>query len=381
VWADCDHLVRNVGQHGFKEIEACSGLTYHPDGILFDLELRKSFKPSSSHRYDALHVLFSNGLLAAELMLFMNLAKQHTGKKIASFREYCERAEWHSPGPVKPQGVFSAAREKSSSTSLKAGASEQLVVYPVLRQWALLECIGIPAMLASLRSLLLLLDVADLVLEAATQCLRDQDASRLDTATFAYLEAFVNAHGREEMRHKHHELGHLADQLRADKRILWCFTAERKHITAKAVMQHSKGMRAFAFGAVARMLTAQISRLEDDNPAWLSSLRTPDIEIPELGSDCRLSRSMVWIGCSVRHGNPLFVGRGQAVLILVVACVAGGGRFGVLGHACLRVRGDAYSSEWTAQPAIVQHWLVPTDAIRVARHWRFIDADRLSVLS
>ena len=385
VWADCDHLVRNVGHPDFKEIESCSGITYHPEGILFDLELRKSFKPSSSHRYDALHVLFSNGLLAAELMLFMKLAKQHTGKYFASFREYCERAEWHSPGTVKPQGVFSAAREKSSDTSLKAGASEQLVVYPVLRQWALQECIGIPAMRASLRSLLLLLDVADLVLEAATQRLRDQDveniASRLDTAAFAYLEAFVNAHGREEMRHKHHELGHLADQLRADKRLLWCFTAERKHITAKAVMEHSKGMRAFAFGAVARMLTAQISRLEDDIPAWLSTLRTPVIEIPELGSDCRMSRSMVWIGCAVRHGNPLFVGHGRAVLILVVACVAGGGRFGVLGHACLRVRGDAFSSEWTAQPAIVQHWLVPTDAIQVARHWRFIDADRLSVLS
>ena len=236
-----------MGQDDFKELETCVGINLHPDGILFDRELRKSFKPSGSHRYDPLHVIFSNGLLAAQIMLFMHDARHHTGKYFANFRASAEGMGWQTTGTAKVIGAFSAAREKSSDASLKAGASELIAAYPVFRQWALTEFLRIPAMRASLRSLLLLLDVTDLVLEAATQQLRDEDvesiASRLDTAVFAYLEAFTNAHGRDQMRHKHHELTHLADQLRRDKRLLWCFTAERKHIIAKAVMVNSKKMR------------------------------------------------------------------------------------------------------------------------------------------
>ena len=197
------------------------GINCQPEGILFDRELRKSFKPSASHRYDALHVLFSNGLLAAELMYFMKDARRHVGVYFSDFREYAERVRWQCGGTVKPQNVFSAAREKSSDTSLKAGASEQIASYAVFRQWALEMFVGIPAMLSSLRSLLVLLDVVDLALEAATQPLRGQEevesiASRFEAAAFAYLEAFANAHGLDEMKHKHNELAHLAAQIRKD---------------------------------------------------------------------------------------------------------------------------------------------------------------------
>ena len=93
-----------------------------------------------------------------------------------------------------------------------------------------------------------------------------------------------------------------------------------------------------------------------------------------------MSKGMRWMDCVVGHGNPLFFGNGHAILVLVVACVAVDGRFGVLGHSCLRLRGDAYTSEWAAQPAIVCRWLVSTDAIRVAPHWRVTDVGRLTVL-
>jgi hypothetical protein len=384
VWDDCDYLVRNVGQAGFAEIESCVGINCHLEGILFDRELRKSFKPSSSHRYDALHVLLSNGLLAAELMYFMKDAKSHVGVYFSAFRDYAERVRWQCGGTVKPQDVFSAAREKSSDTTLKAGASELLASYAVFRQWALEMFVGIPAMRSSLRSLLILLDVVDLVLAAATQPLRGQEdvesiASRLDAAAFAYLEAFANAHGRSEMKHKHHELVHLAEQVRKDKRLLWCFTAERKHIVAKALMSQSKKMQAFALGAVSRMLMAQITSL-DDNPGWVSRLKAPECDFDDLAHGCRMSKGMRWLGCVVSHGDPLFVGRGHAVLLLVVACVTVDGSFGVLAHQCRQILGCVYSSEWAVQPAIVHRKLVPTDVIRVARHWRFTDASRLTVL-
>ena len=383
VWDDCDYLVSNVGEPGFAEMETCVGINWHAHGILFDLELRKSFKPSASHRYDALHVLFSNGLLGAELMHFMKDAKRHVGVYFGTFREYAESVSWQSVGTVQPQKVFSAARENSSTTYLKAGAGELIASYAVFRQWALERFLGIVAMRPSLRSLLLLLDVVDLVLEAAIQLLRGQEevegiASRLDAGAFAYLEAFANAHGRGEMRHKHHELVHIAEQVRKDKRLLWCFTTERKHIIAKALMSHLKSLRAFALGTVSRMLTAQIGIL-NDTPGWQSRLKLPEYDFADLAPGCRMSSAMTWLGCAVSHGNPLFVGRGHAVLLLVVACVTLDGSFGVLAHPCRQLRGGVYSSELAVHPAIDHRKLVSTDVIRVARHWRF-RGDRLTVL-
>ena len=128
------------------------------------------------------------------------------------------------------------------------------------------------------------------------------------------------------------------------------------------------------------MLTAQIGCLTD-NPGWVTSLHDPAWGFDDLGPGARMSKGMRWMDCKVVCGNPLFVGHGHAFLILVVACVAVDGRFGVLGHQCLEVRGGTYSSEWAVQPPIGQRLLMPTDATQVARHWRFsADRSRLTVL-
>ena len=384
VWTDCDYLAAaHPGQRA--EIATCVGINYHPDGILFDIELRRSFKPSKSHRYDPLHVIFSNGILASEIMLFFKEAKKNAGVTFANLRDYAERERWQSAqNRYTPQKVFSAAREKSSDASLKAGASEIIAVYLVLRQWALAMLGHISALRPYLKSLLLLLDVVDLVLKGATTRLRATDvddiASRLDIAAFAYLEAFAAAHGRDEMKHKHHELVHLADQLRRDKRLLWCFTHERKHIVAKSVMQHNRSVRGFARGAVSRMLMAQIGCL-NDKPGWQQRLDDPAWDFDDLGPGARMSRGMRFMDCAVACGNPLFIGHGHAFLILVVACVTIDSNFGVLGHECLLIKGGPYSSEWAVQPSIGKRLLVPTDFLQVARHWRFVaDQSRLTVL-
>ena len=70
VWSDCDYLVTNAGDATFELMQKCIGINYLPTGLLFARELRPAFKPSSSHRYDGLHVLFANGLVPSEFMLF-----------------------------------------------------------------------------------------------------------------------------------------------------------------------------------------------------------------------------------------------------------------------------------------------------------------------
>ena len=204
VWEDCDHLAA-APPNRLQDLERAVGINYHPDGISFDRALRRSFKPCTSHRYDPLHVLFSNGLLGAEIVLFLKEAKRHARVTFANFREYSELRRWMPTGRSSPSTVFSAHREKASDTYLKAGASELLAVYSLLREWALSACRDISAMRPSLKSLLILLDVVDLVVKAATTRVPadhvEDIAARLDNAAFAHLKAFADAHGRIEMMH------------------------------------------------------------------------------------------------------------------------------------------------------------------------------------
>jgi hypothetical protein len=234
-----------------------------------------------------------------------------------------------------------------------------------------------------LRSLMLLLDVVDLVLKANRR-LQDVEtlATRLETAVFAYLEATL-AYGSQAMKHKHHELTHLADQLRRDGILLWCFTTERKHIIAKAVMAHCRTMTAFGLGSVSRMFTSQIACLSQ--AAWLSRLHLPQFDFPEFAtaakaSCCRISRSMRWMQTEIRHGYPLYVGLDRSILVLVVACIIVDGCVGVVGNRCNRVRGDAISSDWKVHAEIDHHALVSTDYVEVARAWRKPHGDCLTVL-
>ena len=108
-----------------------------------------------------------------------------------------------------------------------------------------------------------LLDVADLVLKSCRRFTNAATlATRLDTAVFAYLKAFTLAYGSEAMKHKHNESTLLADQLRMDNCLLWCFTTERKHITANGVMVHAKSQKSFLIEKFSRMFAAQINCLK-----------------------------------------------------------------------------------------------------------------------
>ena len=112
VWEDCDYLAA-APPNRRQDIETCVGINYHPDGTLFDRALRRSFKPSTSHRYDALHVLLSNGLLAQEIVLLFKYAKQHARVTSAHFREYSEVWRWEPTCRLLTQSCLQCTSRKS----------------------------------------------------------------------------------------------------------------------------------------------------------------------------------------------------------------------------------------------------------------------------
>ena len=144
----------------FAELELLYGLSYNPDGLLWDHELRPFVRPCDCITFDAMHVLVSNGLCQNETSMLLT-ALHENGVGWADVRKFMD-AQWlfckTLGNATILRGCFSGAREKAwqSGHEFKAGASEMLIVQPIL-QHCLLTVVAplryIPAEIASYEAL------------------------------------------------------------------------------------------------------------------------------------------------------------------------------------------------------------------------------------
>ena len=244
-----------------KELQQCYGFNYHRDALLFDNELRRHVKPTTANRNDAQHVLYANGLVGAEIALFLHSTKEEYGvffKDVrAEMQEWHHPTAWHNP----PKACFSEAREKSCHEFLKASASKLLGMYKCFRKFAVDAYSNATKVASQLDSLLKLFRVCDLVTDAM-RCKPGRDvealACSMETAIADYLEAFKKAYGAENMRFKHHMLMHLPNQLRKDGLLVTCWSLERKHIVALQSLQHYKRYEDLGKGPLSKMINAQV---------------------------------------------------------------------------------------------------------------------------
>ena len=103
IWKMCDELEEASGNPNkkiLKDLEHVTGIKFDLDTLLYDKELRRFVGPASSVTSDPLHILFSNGLLGAEIMLFMDFLKKkypHGPQGIDNYfnelRSFAE--DWH----------------------------------------------------------------------------------------------------------------------------------------------------------------------------------------------------------------------------------------------------------------------------------------------
>ena len=110
-------------------------------------------------------------------------------------------------------------------------------------------------------SFMRLCDVCDLLKDAwhcRTEPRAHELADRLEVAVPAYLAAFLKAFGLNAFRFKHHQMMHLAEQVRKDLLLLSCWVLERKHISAKQCFAHYKHATLMPGGALARMVNHQV---------------------------------------------------------------------------------------------------------------------------
>ena len=79
IWKSVDKLRSGCSQSEVAEEEHLSGLKFNAHSILFCAPLRPHIRPASLMYFDAMHVIFSNGVLPQEMSLCLHEMKDQFG--------------------------------------------------------------------------------------------------------------------------------------------------------------------------------------------------------------------------------------------------------------------------------------------------------------
>ena len=125
-----------MGVGAFKQLEMSTGFNHNERGILADTELRPFLRPASSFTFDPMHCLWSNGIVSVEVHCFLQRLREQTQFSWRDIQMFC-KADWQFPSFCRAKGrciheVFNEVRERFSKYAFKAGATEMLVVLPLL---------------------------------------------------------------------------------------------------------------------------------------------------------------------------------------------------------------------------------------------------------
>ena len=141
IWEAWDRLAAEHGRMtkgAFASLEKASGFSYHPDALLSDHGLRRLLGPASCTTMDWLHNCLQNGIASQEIVAFLSACKAKLGITWKDFESFVG-ARWSFPrgqNNHKVDAIFSEVRERSGGAeTFKAGASETLMVFPLLRHF------------------------------------------------------------------------------------------------------------------------------------------------------------------------------------------------------------------------------------------------------
>jgi len=390
VWAICDHLEQLHRKEDIDEIQASSGIKRGLQSVLFCKELRPFVKPTSV-TFDPMHILFSNGLLSTEVMSFLHFSRQHSGLYFAEVRHVFSTEQWkhcgHGASGKNCPAAFNAVREGNSHDTLKAGSSELLEAYPLLR-YVIHMAYGSDAPEPEAASILKLMEVCDLVrklLKCPPANVVNSLALRLKALSKEYLEIFVKAYGKQAVRFKHHQLIELPGMILKNMLMLNCWVLERKHLSAKEASQHTKLVKSLETTMLSRMLNAQVRQLQD--PGWKTCLTGKITPAPELAAELGAVRVEIAENMSTRCvqfscGDVAFMDINETYLIIIIMCMAIDDSFALMVRQCVNISGSAEkkTSTWRVQPENALYALRSSEYVMKAPFHRWLSADTIQVL-
>ena len=365
IWGHFDRLSAmkgTVSVAAFDRAEKVYGITHDDAGILADHALRAHFLPVSSLTFDWQHTYLSNGIASQEIGNFLGACKAVGIARVWSLLEqYCQ-SNWqcHKQGGQFLRSVHTAwnkTREKASSDHFKAGASEVLTVYPLLRRFAEdLVATQFPNRLRNeIESLVLLCRTLDMFQDAkGGPC----DVNRLRRCVDTHLEKHKATYGADAWRPKHHFGMHIADQVERDQMVYDCFVVERSHQLVKHAAGPITNTGNFERSVIGRALLQRLNMVSawDERPGP----RGQQEPCPSLAEalhvrDVTLAAGGFYSGMVHNSGDILLL---AGHMLCLSAFVISGDNLGVLGYAYdFEQRLSSSCSVWRPQSTHALLWL------------------------
>ena len=251
-----------------------------------------------------MHCLWSNGVVGVEVHCLLEQMRRHTKLGWRDLQTFC-RADWQFPAYFSAKGraihdIWNDSREKASKDTFKAGATELIIVLPLLMHFAELFLAAVlPEEVKCFRALL------SFVHECQEAKFGRGCASDLACAVSRHMSLFSTVYGSEHMKPKHHYCCHLPRQLARDHFLLDAFTLERKHQEVKRACSNTDNTSEFELSTLARVHVQESrnqSQLDTTN-----SLRGPRARLDSVAAV--VADSLEFRGLRLSAGDLVFRGK------------------------------------------------------------------------
>ena len=313
LWEKADSLQAQkdrLSRSAFEQLQKAYGISFAPEGLLWDMELRRHVRPRSILSFDAMHCVLSNGIAQNETaLLFAALHRHHIGW--GELRLFVS-ASWQTSracgSPAQLRESVSAIREKicKDSGGFKSGASEMLMLLPLVEHF--LDTIIVPRGLCGreVESFRALARVQRCIRQAKEG---ERGANELEQAIGQHLTAFLRAYG-PQVKPKNHYLLHLPLQVARDGVLFDAFVGERKHIALKKAAEVVRNTAQFERTTLFRCLASQLVAVSE--PDYLRDRLISPQPFVDLASflgveRAEMSKTMIWHGALVGVGDALWI--------------------------------------------------------------------------
>ena len=387
-WYKHDRLAASqpvLGVGAFKEIQQALGQNFNPDGVLADVPLRSHVRPSSTHTYDPMHVMYANGLFHFEMDCLWKACKDYNIDIMAEMAELAD-ANWTRP-KKRPNSVarnLAFHKTRAIKDGFTCFASEAIALGPfvlhyVERVLALDD--RLTDAVASYKAYMKLSDLVQagkLRFDAYTDADLATASNMLYAAAKDHLEKYIRAYGEGCVKPKHHMSLHLGQQLLRDARVLDCFVHERKHRAMKAGASSVTNPQRYERSVLQRVVVDQMKSLEKEiTPQCLVGKR---ILCPEFGPNVWMALAVDYNHCETHAGDVVYI---DGMLVLCEAAIESE----ILGHALVvrrlaplvQLSGSTQRCRLDDDFATVD--LSSNPEIRHAAFWAYETAKQLLVVS
>jgi len=349
-----------MGVGAFDRLEKSSGFNHNPHGLFADLELRTHCRPASILTFDPMHCLWSNGVVGVEVHCLLSKMRENTKLGWRDLQMFC-KADWSFPAFCSGKGraihdVWNESREKASKEHFKAGATELIIVLPLVMHFAELFLAAVlPHEVNCLRALMT-------VVHESQEAKFGRGCDRaLASAVSRHMTLFRTVYGNDNMKPKHHYCCHLPRQLARDHFLLDAFTLERKHQEVKRAASNTDNTIEFELSTLARVRVAEMrsqSQLECTN-----GLRGPQARVDSVAAF--IADSLEFNGLRLSAGD--FVFRSNDILRVVGALLLDEHGLQLLVRICTFVRRmSAIAAVWTLDVGLAR---CSPEGVRPAACW------------